>query len=124
MESSYKTIILQTDASKMSHAAEQSALNLAREFEARVVIVDTVRPPSIASQWFTSNSEDVFEMVVKDKTERLDKLAKKFRHEGIAAEVKVLFGKSSEEVVRCAVTEEADLVVRYMKGAASRQPGR
>ena len=124
MENGYKTIILLTDASKTSHAAEESAFDLAKRDGARVLVVDTVRPPSLASHWFTSNAQELFEMVRNDKQERLEKVAERFRDAGIQADAEMLCGKTSEEVARVALNHNADLVIRYIKGEKSRQPGR
>ncbi len=120
MGEAYKKIILVTDSANSSKAESQTALDLARQHSAKVVIVDTVRPPSVAATWLTSNAEDMFNIVVADKQKRLDQVAAVFKNSGIDAEVQVLFGKSSEEIARAALNEDADLVIRYMKGTNSR----
>ena len=96
-------------------------LDLAKQHSARVYVVDTVRPPSIAATWLTSNAEELFDIVVADKQERLEKVAHVFRDADIDVKVEILFGKSSAEIVKTALTEQADLVIRYMKGPRSRQ---
>lgn len=123
MSNTYKNIILVTDGTPDSQIAAQSVLDLAKQHSSRVYVVDTVRPPSIAATWLTSNAEELFDIVVADKQERLEKVAHVFRDAGIEAKVEILFGKSSAEIVKAALTEQADLVVRYMKGSRSRQTG-
>jgi nucleotide-binding universal stress UspA family protein len=120
----YKNIILVTDALKEASAAADSACNLAKQHGAKLTIVDTLRPPSTASRWFSSNADDVFDMVLADKQSRLDKITERFRKLGLDVENKVLVGKSSEEITREAVRVNADLVVRYMKGKRSRHAGK
>lgn len=116
----YKKIILVMDALKEAAAATETACNLAKHHGAEVTIVDTLRPPSAASRWFSSNADEVFDMVLADKQERLDKIADRIKESGVTAGSKLLIGKSSEEITREAIRSGADLVVRYMKGAGSR----
>lgn len=123
MSDPYKHIILVTDGLSSSDATNETAFNLAKKHSASVTVVDTVKPPTVAARWFSSNASDVFEMVVADKTERLEKIADRFRQVGIEATSKVLFGKSSEAITREAIESKADLVVRYMKGIRSKFPG-
>lgn len=120
----YKNIILVTDALKEAGAAAESACNLAKQHGAELIIVDTLRPPSTASRWFSSNADDVFDMVLADKQTRLDKITDRIRKLGLRVENKLLIGKSSEEITREAIRMNADLVVRYMKGTRSRHAGR
>ena len=120
MGETYKKIILVPDVGSSSKTVSQTALDIAKEHSAKVVIVDTVQPPSVAAAWFTSNAEEMFDIVVADKQKRLDQTAMVFRDAGLDVSVEILFGKSSEEIARAAVNEEADLVIRYMKGTNSR----
>lgn len=120
MGESYKKIILVPDVGNSSKAVSQTALDLARQHSAKVIIVDTVQPPSVAATWLTSNAEEMFNIVVAEKQKRLDQAANIFRDAGIDVKAEILFGKSSEEIARAALNEEADLVVRYMKGVNSR----
>ncbi len=120
MENGYEKIILVTDGSEAAHAAEQTALELAQLHSASVLVVDTVRRPSLASKWLTSNAEDLFEIVVADKRKRLQKVAAVFDQWKVDVKTEILFGNSSEEIARKAVAENANLVIRYMKGHKSR----
>lgn len=123
MGNGYDNIILVTDGSDEARATEQTALDIAKEHSANVLIVDTVRRPSLASKWLTSNAEDLFEIVVADKRERLKKVAAVFHEWKIDTDVKILKGNSSEQIARAAIDANADLVIRYMKGPKSRHAG-
>jgi len=123
MEKAYKTIILAMDPQHSALAAVETVFNLAKNNDARVIVVDTVRPPTKSSLFFSSSAEDVFEMVIADKNDRIRKTKNRFLDVGIEAEGKLLFGKSSEVITREAIDSKADLVVRYMKGVQSRYPG-
>ncbi len=124
METSIKSIILATDAMAPSHAASETAFNMAQQMGARVLIIDTLREPSSLSRWFSTNSTDIFEMVLADKQKRLDTAAKRFTDAGIEAKGEVFFGKTSEAITLAAIDNEAEMVVRYLKGKRSRFPGR
>ena len=69
MNKGYQHIILVTDGSKTSRSAEETAVHLATQHKAKVIIVDTVRPPSFASQWLTSNSKELFDVIISDSTD-------------------------------------------------------
>ena len=120
MSNGYEKIILVTDGTNAARAAEQTALDLAKQHSATVRIVDSVRPPSLASKWLTSNAEDLFDIVVADKQQRLEKVASVFNEWNIEVQTEVLLGNSSEEIARTAISDNASLVVRYMKGQKSR----
>ncbi len=123
MSRNYKHIVLVTDGLKTSDTTNETAFNLARRHDAKVTIVDTIKAPTSAARWFSPNAGDVFEMVLADKTKRLEKLSDAFKNCGVETTSKVLFGKSSEAIAREVIESNADLVVRYMKGVRSKFPG-
>jgi nucleotide-binding universal stress UspA family protein len=121
MNQTYQKIMLVTDSTEASKAAEISAMELAKRVGARVLIVDTLRPRSTITKWLTSKYEDTFNEHVAEIQERLENLAVRFRDAGVTAKSELLFGRSSEEIVRKSISEDADLVIRYMKGSDSRR---
>ncbi len=52
-----------------------------------------------------------------------ERISKELREAGLETSAHLLFGKSSEQIVREAMAQKADLVIRYMKGAGSRHTG-
>jgi hypothetical protein len=82
MGTKYKRIALVSEATRLSEAAEQTAFNLAKQHGAAVHIVATVNRPSIAAQWLTKDYQDIYEKIVNDKRERLNKTAERFRDGG------------------------------------------
>lgn len=121
MNRTYQKIVLVTDGTEASEAAEKSAMELAKSHGASVSIVDAIRPRSTIAKWLTSKYEDTFNDHVAEKEEQLERAADRFRKAGIQANMELLFGRSSEAIVRKAITENADLVIRYMKGPNSRR---
>ena len=65
MGNGYKKIILVTGGTEAARAAEQTAFNLAKQDSATVLVVDTIRPPSLTSKWLSNNAEELFEIVNK-----------------------------------------------------------
>ncbi len=120
MSHGYQTIVVVSDGTQNSAVAEQTGCELALRHGAQVFIIDTLRPPTFFSKWL-SNYEEIFESLVADKQQRLDKIAVRFEASGITVESDVLIGKSSDEIVRFATEKNADLVVRYMKGFKSQR---
>lgn len=118
------TLVLATDAMAPSNAASESAFNLARRLGAKVLIVDTLREPSTLSRWFSSNANDLFEMVLADKQKRLKSITDRFNQAGVQAQSYVLLGKTSEAITQAVVDHQADLVIRYFKGTSSRSNGK
>ncbi|MEL7499637.1 MAG: universal stress protein [Planctomycetota bacterium] len=123
IEKKYSRILVVSDGMKSSEPTHETAFNLAKTHNAQVMLVDSVKPPSALSQWLSANASDVFEMVIADKQDRLEKVAERFRESGVDVTTKVLFGTSSEVISREAIDWEADLVVRYLKGIRSKFPG-
>lgn len=120
----YNHILVITDALKSSDAVHETALNLARYHSANVTIASPVHQPGFLSKVVSANANEVFEMVVADKQQRLDSCAQKFRVAGVEVKTKVLIGrKSSEAIAREAAESQADLVVCYRKGVSSKTAG-
>ncbi len=120
----YDKILVVTDGQRSSEPTHQTGLNLAQTHQASVTIADTIQLPGALTYWFSPNATHLFEMVLADKQERLEKLAATFRAAGIETETKVLFGKSSETISKEVIESEISLVVRYAKGIRSKFPGR
>ena len=119
----YQRILVVTDGLRTSAPVHETALSLATDHSAEVMIVDTLQPPTTVARWLTSNATEVFEMVLADKQDRLEKIAEGFRKEGVDVQTKVLLGRSSEAITLEAIDWDASLVIRYMKGVRSKFSG-
>jgi len=117
----YQTILLVSDASEHSKAAESTAFQLAKEHDARIVIVDTVRKPSFMAK-FLGEAQGLIGAIIEEKSSRLQRMARHHKDDGLDIGIRVLVGKSSEQIARIALAEKADLVVRYLKGGDSQSP--
>lgn len=123
MDIRYQTIILVTETSHHSRATEQTALDLAKTHNAKVIVVDCVHRPSIVSKIISSSTTDLFDLVAGERRDRLDRCVATFRNAGVEASPRLLVGNSSIEIAHLAEEVEADLVVRYAKGLTSRIAG-
>lgn len=123
-DQSFEHILVITDGLKTSDAVHETALKMARDNNATITVANAVQEPSRLARWTGSYSNEVFEMVVADKQQRLEKCARQFVGAGVKADAKVLIGKSSEAIAREAIESKAGIVIRYRKGALSKSPGR
>jgi len=123
VEGKVNQILLVTNGLASFDAVHGTAKTLAQQHGSNATIVDTLRPPGFLSRWISSNAGDVFDMVLSDKQDRLEKLAQQFSDSGISTQVKVLIGASSQSITQEAIRLEADLVVRYKKGTSSKYHG-
>lgn len=123
MEPHYQTIIVVTETSHHSRATEQTALDLAKFHDAKVIVVDCVHRPSIVSKIISSSTTDLFDLVAGERRDRLDRCAATFQNAGVDASARLLVGNSSIEIAHLAEEVNADLVVRYAKGLTSRIAG-
>ena len=115
----YSRILVATNGLKSSDSTHETAFSLAKKRVAEVLLVDTVRPLSLLSRCLSTSGNDILEMVIADKQQRLGAIAENFRSSGVKATAKVLFGKSSEAISRAAIDWDASLVVSYKKGVRS-----
>ncbi|MEM9410309.1 MAG: universal stress protein, partial [Planctomycetota bacterium] len=123
MLKSYERILVVTDGMKTSESVHKSALKIAQQHHAQIVLVDTVEPPTTTAKWFSPNANQIFEMVVSDKQVKLETIAKELRREGLEVATKILFGTSSKAITNEVIQWKASLVIRYRKGFRSKFPG-
>ena len=119
----YERILVVTDGLESSAPTLQSGLSIAKNHNSKVILVDTIHSPGKLAQWFSANANEAFEEILTEKQNRLEKQAETIRTSGLDVEAKVLFGKSSDAIINEVVETNADLVVRYAKGAQSKFAG-
>ena len=109
-----KEIVAATDGSADSQAAVEEALALAREADAEVTFVSVFRPPSALlgdPQYGRSLQHGLFEAraAVETAISQAERMM-------VEAQGEVLEGDPATEIVRLAVTREADLIVVGSRG--------
>jgi universal stress protein E len=106
----FKSILVDIDASASDHPALEQGIDLARRCGARVKIVDVVEEvPGIARRYFPSRLES--ELVAHHR-ESLDGLEKEFQNSGVEVSTAVLRGRAVTALVKEVIAAGHDLLAR------------
>ena len=125
MSKPFKKILLVTNDPSDTTGAEKTALNLAKQNQASVVLADTIKTPFFAPRYPSLSSEVMYQLAIEAKSKYLDTVGAQFADEGISTCQKVLIGpRTSGELIRSVVENECDLLIRYLKGQSSHANGR
>lgn len=119
----FNNILVAIDTRLESHPILQQAALIAKQNGARVKVVDVVPDFSWTVRWTLPDHEEVRKTLGEDKQQKLAKVVKSLQDQGIDAEAKVLWGKSSVEIIREVLRGKHDLVLRVAKGHQSRDRG-
>ena len=119
----FSNILVATDTRCDSHPILDEAAKIAQENEATLKIVDVVPHLQWTARLTLKKHEDVRKAVATDKQAKLNELAARLRDQGINVESKVLWGKTSAEIVREVLRSQHDLVMRVAKGHRSSRKG-
>ncbi len=125
MKKPFGKIMLVTNEPSCTAGAEQTAINLAKANNAKVLLVDSIKTPFHAPRFPSLSTELMYESALGAKKAYLEKVKAKFSDAKIETTCKVLVSpRTSTELINTAMKEEAGLVIRYMKGRSSRAAGR
>ncbi|TVP81814.1 universal stress protein [Thioalkalivibrio sp.] len=104
----FQTIVLATDGSEYSAAAEVAALEMARRCNARLLVTRVV----LTNPEYEALVPDRVQQAEKEAQKYIDKLAEKAKAEGVHAETVLRQGTDPyHEVVRVANEKHADVIV-------------
>ncbi len=106
-----KTIVLGYDGSEGAERAAALASALARQNEARIIVVTTFH-----FSYSLDAMGEKAEHAAKEAEAVADALVSRLRAEGVEAESEVLDGQAGEVLLRAAETHGADLVVVGRRG--------
>lgn len=120
---SFKNILVAVDTSKPAAALLDRAARLAELNQAALMLVDGMPHLSWAQRLTWTDSEHVQELLLREKTMQLKKLAMSLRKRNIAVKYRVLVGRASEELVRQVLRGKHDLLIRETKGQHSERAG-
>lgn len=113
-----KTFLVPVDFSPITDDVVDTAIDFARPFSGKVILVHIVQPPVVTSE-FALPAEVLQEaMAAGDKAgrEKLESIRQKFESLGIAAEAKVLQGPPSSLIVDEARRSGADFIIMGSHG--------
>ncbi len=111
----FKTIVVGVDGSRNAEKALNVAIDIARFHGSRVFIVH-VTPSFTIGQQPPSLSDPVLATLKKEAEEVLGRASQMARSHGIPATTKLAVGDATEEIMKIAQHEEADLIVVGNRG--------
>lgn len=119
----FKNILVAVDSRMQDYPALQWAVRLAEHNQAKLKIVDVVPEFSWIARLTMPDSEHTKQVLADEKRQKLEAIAAPLREQGFDVETKVLFGKTSGEIMREVLKSSHDLVLRVTKGAHSHRTG-
>jgi len=119
----FKKILVAIDTRVDDHPIVDEAAQLAKQNGASLSIVDVVPEFPWMVRMMVSEHQELRKTMGREKSQKLEELASKYRDQGIDANAKVLWGKTSVEIVREVLRGRHDLVLRVAKGHESRRKG-
>lgn len=108
-----KRILVPVDFSSCSLAALKHALGLARQFDAKVILLHVVEPVILPENLMLAVPElpEVGNDLVESARQRLEQLAAKAIPEAHRAPVLVRIGRPFHEITQLAASDDVDLIV-------------
>ena len=119
----FSNILVATDTRLNAHPVIDEAAELARLNGASLKLVDVVPEFSWATRMVVSDHEEIRRLMGQEKQDKLEALAAPLREQGLSINVRVLWGKTSVEIIREVLRGRHDLVMRVAKGHVSQHKG-
>jgi nucleotide-binding universal stress UspA family protein len=114
---------LSLDTRLEEHPALQWAERLVEHSQARLKILDVVPDLSWHRRLAIPDDDRTQQELADHKRQKLEAIAQPLRDRGFTVTTKVLFGKTSYEIMHEVLRSNHDLVLRLTKGAHSRRAG-
>ena len=117
----FSNILVIADAATDHSPALKRAMALAKNNQASLTLVDIVDsvPAELRMAITAVTPEELRDIAITEKREKLDEILRTIVDEDIAVEAKVLVGKPFIEVIRQVLGNDHDLVIKCAEGAAS-----
>ncbi|MFT5523292.1 MAG: universal stress protein E [Pirellulaceae bacterium] len=119
----FNNILVAVDTCLEYHPALEWAVRLAEHTHAKLKIVDVVRDFSWIARLAMSDCDRTQQVLADDKRRNMEAIAGPLRDQGFDVTTKVLFGKTSFEIMHEVLRSGHDLVMRVTKGAHSQRTG-
>lgn len=119
----FQNILVSVDTRFEEHPALQWAVRLAEHSRATLKLVDVVPEFSWIAKLAMPDAEHTHQVLAEEKGRGLELIAGPLREQGLDVATKVLFGKTSFEVMHEVLRSHHDLVLRVTKGVHSQQSG-
>ncbi|MCK5394532.1 MAG: universal stress protein [Gammaproteobacteria bacterium] len=114
----FKNILLFCDFDTKQHLAVERAVSLARQNDARLMVIAVVKEiPSEMGMAITAvTPQELFELVINDRQEKVDALVANMKEQGIDVESMVITGTPFMEIIRQVLRDQHDLVILATEG--------
>lgn len=119
----FRTILVHVDTNSPVQPGLEFAARLAMANGSEICVADICPDLSWAAKWLVSRHESMLRDIEAGKQERLMSLVAPLKKKGISVEAKVLHGRTSIELIREAIRNNVELVIKQAKGRDSRQQG-
>ena len=116
-------ILVQVDTRRDEQVLLSRAMELAKHHGAAVKLVDIVPEFSWPVRFAATDYDEIRQAVIRQKEEEIEKLAAPLQNQGVSLTWKVLFGRSSDQIIGEVVRSDHDLVMKDAKGEHSHHPG-
>lgn len=119
----FKNILLYAGM-EQNEAAVNRSLKLAIENEAKLTIMDCVKPIPRALGELSDDvdAEEIQRLIAQDHREKLWAMAADYMNTGVPLEVLVTFGDPATEIVRQVLLQQFDLVIKAVNGEIAGGP--
>ncbi len=109
----YKRILVPLDGSKLAEIALPHAESLAQQYNAELVLLQVVQPPTIPGRGSTEIIlfQKTMEGLIKKAEDYLAGLKGEFREKSITTRTRVGLGPVVDEIVETADAQDAELVI-------------
>lgn len=119
----FQNILVAVDSRMPDYPALDWAIRLAEYSQAKLKIVDVVPEFSWIARLAMTDSDLTRHALAREKQQKLDAVAAPLLERGFDVQTRVLFGKTSTEIMREVLSCGHDLVLRVTKGAHSHRAG-
>lgn len=118
-----KSILLAVDTARLSVPTIERAARLAELNQAQLLLADGLPQLNWAQKLSWNESEHIHELLLREKTAQLKKLAASLRRRKLNVRYRVLVGRTSDELIRQVLRSKCDLLIRETKGQHSLRTG-
>lgn len=114
----FKNILLLCDFDVKQHSAVKRTVSLARQNEAQLTVITVVKdiPANMGMAITAITPQEVFELVVNDRRQKVDALVTDMGKQGVNAKSLVITGTPFLEVIRQVLRDQHDLVILAAEG--------
>jgi nucleotide-binding universal stress UspA family protein len=104
----FQRILIPVDLSERNRSAVEIGRELAKQSGGRITLVHVIETIEYLS---FGELRDFYDRLEQSAREGMKELSEGFAVDGIESEHVIIFGKRHEEIIKCAIDNQADLIV-------------